>query len=88
MIEGLYILLVSVSKIFIESHYVLMVNLLAINGEYERISGTSGSTPVIAAMITMINDARLSVGKKPVGFINPTVCFPHFHRWTLKLIDL
>ena len=78
MIEGLYILLVSVSKIFIESHYILMVNLLAIDGEYARISGTSATAPVIAAMISMINDARLSVGKEPVGFINPTVCFPHF----------
>jgi tripeptidyl-peptidase I len=34
-------------------------------------SGTSASAPVFAAMLTLINDARLSAGQPPVGFINP-----------------
>jgi tripeptidyl-peptidase I len=36
-------------------------------------SGTSASSPVVAAMLSSVNDARLAVGKKPIGFINPTV---------------
>ncbi|KAG6817109.1 hypothetical protein H0H87_012630 [Tephrocybe sp. NHM501043] len=36
-------------------------------------SGTSGAVPTIASIITLVNDARLAAGKKPVGFINPTV---------------
>lgn len=36
-------------------------------------SGTSMSTPIIAAIFTRINDERLAVGKKPIGFVNPTL---------------
>ena len=36
--------------------------------------GTSAATPVVASMLSMINDARLTIGKRPIGFINPTVC--------------
>ena len=46
---------------------------IAVNGNFESVFGTSCSTPVTAAFITAINDARLAVGKSPVGFINPTV---------------
>ncbi|KAL8292832.1 hypothetical protein RQP46_000526 [Phenoliferia psychrophenolica] len=35
--------------------------------------GTSASTPVVAAVITLINDARIAAGKRPVGFINPAL---------------
>lgn len=35
--------------------------------------GTSVATPLIAGMITRINAFRLNAGKKPVGFINPTL---------------
>ena len=34
-------------------------------------SGTSASAPVVASMITLINDARITAGKKPVGFSKP-----------------
>jgi len=37
------------------------------------IGGTSASTPVFAAVLTRINDERLKAGKKPVGFVNPTL---------------
>jgi tripeptidyl-peptidase I len=59
-----------------------LANFLAIDGQFNLIAGTSASAPVIASMITLINDARITAGKKTVGFINPAVCFfPHFHRW-------
>ena len=44
-----------------------------IGGTILSVSGTSASCPVIAGMITLINSARLLAGKKPVGFINPTL---------------
>lgn len=34
---------------------------------------TSRSALVVASMITLINDKRLSVGRKPVGFLNPAL---------------
>jgi tripeptidyl-peptidase-1 len=40
-------------------------------GKYEIISGTSASTPTFAAMISLLNNARLNAGKKSLGFINP-----------------
>jgi tripeptidyl-peptidase-1 len=35
--------------------------------------GTSVWATVFAGPITRINSSRLNVGKKPVGFINPTL---------------
>ncbi|KAG2366137.1 hypothetical protein BDR07DRAFT_1275180, partial [Suillus spraguei] len=37
------------------------------------VYGTSCSSPVCGAIFMMINDARLAIGKGPIGFINPTV---------------
>jgi tripeptidyl-peptidase I len=47
--------------------------LIYSNGELMTVSGTSGSTPVFASMIARINDARLQIGKRPVGFVNPVL---------------
>jgi len=44
-----------------------------VNGQFSLIYGTSASAPVVGAMLTLINDARISKGKKPIGFINPTI---------------
>ena len=66
----------------------MMVDFLAFDGTFRFVFGTSASTPVVASIITLINDARMAAGKKSVGFINPTVRFPSFHRWTLKLNGL
>ena len=33
--------------------------------------GTSSSTPVWAGMLSLVNTARLSAGKPPLGFVNP-----------------
>jgi len=41
--------------------------VLAIDGRFELVFGTSASSPVVGSMITMINDARLAAGKGPVG---------------------
>ena len=65
-----------------------MANLLAVDGEFIPVFGTSASTPVVASMITLINDARITAGKNSVGFLNPIVCFSSFHRWILMLNDL
>ena len=65
-----------------------MVNCSAVDGNFSLVDGTSASTPLVASIITLINDARITAGKSTVGFINPIVCFPSFHRWTPKLNDL
>ncbi|KAG5983671.1 hypothetical protein E4U55_007538 [Claviceps digitariae] len=41
-----------------------------INGEVNLVQGTSASTPVMAAMIALVNDARLRKGKKALGWLN------------------
>ncbi|KAH9850386.1 subtilisin-like protein [Lenzites betulinus] len=35
--------------------------------------GTSASTPIMAAILTAVNDARLAHGKSPIGWINPAI---------------
>ncbi|KAH8994045.1 subtilisin-like protein [Lactarius akahatsu] len=59
--------------------------VIAINGQFELVFGTSASSPVVGSMITMINDARIAKRKGPVGefrdlfielyegFINPAI---------------
>ena len=37
------------------------------------VAGTSASTPVVAAMITLINDARLNNGLSTLGWIHPSL---------------
>ena len=45
-----------------------------VSGAQNQIqSGTSASTPVFAAMLTLINGARLAAGKRSVGFVNPAL---------------
>ena len=40
---------------------------VAVAGEFVLVFGTSCSSPVVGSMITLINDARIAVGKGPVG---------------------
>ncbi|KAI0663745.1 subtilisin-like protein [Cubamyces menziesii] len=54
--------------------------VVAINGEYELVYGTSASSPVTASILSAVNDARLAIGKKPIGFINPTIYSPAFQH--------
>jgi len=44
--------------------------LVAYEGILIPVDGTSASAPIFAGIVTLLNDARLSVGKKPLGFLN------------------
>jgi len=44
-----------------------------IGGRMDVISGTSMSAPIIAGVIQLINSARASVGKGPVGWVHPAL---------------
>lgn len=52
--------------------------VVGIDGEFELLYGTSASAPVFGSIITLINDARLAIGKRPVGFINHVIYDPIF----------
>jgi len=52
--------------------------VVAVDGNFTLVYGTSASAPVVASIITLINDARIAKGKGPVGFINPTIYNPLF----------
>jgi tripeptidyl-peptidase-1 len=41
------------------------------NGTDTLVSGTSASTPLIAAIIALVNDALIAGGKPTLGFLNP-----------------
>ncbi|WYZ39383.1 hypothetical protein EsH8_III_001297 [Colletotrichum jinshuiense] len=45
----------------------------AVNGKFSLSFGTSASAPVVGSIVNMINEKRIEAGKKPVGFINPTL---------------
>ncbi|EPS96656.1 hypothetical protein FOMPIDRAFT_128300 [Fomitopsis schrenkii] len=47
--------------------------VVAINGDFYLVYGTSCSSPVSATIFSAINDARLAAGKGTIGFINPTI---------------
>ncbi|KAI5810363.1 peptidase S8/S53 domain-containing protein [Pyronema omphalodes] len=44
---------------------------VVLNGSTYNIGGTSASAPAFAGIVTLLNDYRLSVGKKQLGFLNP-----------------
>ena len=41
------------------------------DGQVQEASGTSASAPVFASIVSLLNEARLAAGKKPMGFMNP-----------------
>ena len=41
------------------------------DGQLRSVSGTSASTPAFAGMVSLINEALLQQGGKPLGFLNP-----------------
>jgi tripeptidyl-peptidase-1 len=47
--------------------------VVAVDGEFSLIFGTSASCPTFASLITLINEKRLAAGKSTVGFLNPTL---------------
>ncbi|KAH9037066.1 subtilisin-like protein [Lactarius pseudohatsudake] len=40
-------------------------------GQEQREEGTSGATPVVAGIISLLNDWLISTGRYPLGFVNP-----------------
>ncbi|GBE88831.1 Aorsin [Sparassis crispa] len=51
--------------------------VVAVQGAFLLVYGTSCASPVSAAILSAVNDARLALGKGPVGFINPTIYTAH-----------
>lgn len=47
--------------------------VVAVDGEFELVYGTSASSPVVGSIITLINEQLVAAGKSPVGFINPVL---------------
>ncbi|KAJ7353612.1 peptidase S8/S53 domain-containing protein [Mycena albidolilacea] len=56
-------------------------------GRTIAVAGTSAAPPVIGAIITLINDARLAAGKSPVGFINPAIYSNAFRGAFKDIVD-
>lgn len=46
---------------------------MIIGGELGPNGGTSASAPVVASIVALLNDARLSQGKPALGFLNPLI---------------
>ncbi|KAF8258722.1 subtilisin-like protein [Lactarius quietus] len=47
-------------------------NYFIVDGnEYQHVHGTSCATPTVAGIVSLLNDHLLSIGKKPLGFLNP-----------------
>jgi tripeptidyl-peptidase I len=44
---------------------------IVVDGQLEGVDGTSCSSPIFAATISLINDALITAGKSPLGFLNP-----------------
>ncbi|KAI0036025.1 tripeptidyl peptidase A [Vararia minispora EC-137] len=44
---------------------------IIIGGQSFHIGGTSASSPTFAGFVSLLNSARLSAGKRPLGFLNP-----------------
>lgn len=42
------------------------------NGKTLGVGGTSASCPIVAGIVTLLNEERLKLGKGPIGFLNPT----------------
>jgi tripeptidyl-peptidase-1 len=47
--------------------------VIAVDGEFSWVFGTSCSSPVFGSIITLINEERFNKGKSSVGFLNPTL---------------
>lgn len=45
--------------------------VLVFNDTTWSVGGTSASAPIVAGIVTLINEARLKAGKGPAGFLNP-----------------
>lgn len=50
--------------------------VIAIDGRFSLVFGTSASSPTLGSILVLINEARQSIGKGSIGFINP-VAYAH-----------
>lgn len=48
----------------------LNVTTVYLNQTY-GVGGTSASAPIVASIVTLLNEERLNAGKGPLGFLNP-----------------
>jgi tripeptidyl-peptidase-1 len=46
---------------------------VVVGGNIYEVSGTSASSPVVAAMVSLVNSARLLAGKPALGFLNTAI---------------
>ncbi|KOS22865.1 Tripeptidyl-peptidase SED2 [Escovopsis weberi] len=46
---------------------------IVVGGQRMLVDGTSASTPTLASMIALVTDARLKMGKKPLGWLNELI---------------
>ena len=44
---------------------------VVVHGKVQHVGGTSASTPAFAAMVSLLNEARINAGKPQMGFLNP-----------------
>lgn len=49
------------------------------NGSTRGLVGTSGSSPICAAVFALLNDALITKGRPPLGFLNPWL-YAHGHK--------
>ena len=47
--------------------------VIAVDGTFSLVYGTSASSPVSASIFTLINEVRYDIGKGSIGFLNPTL---------------
>lgn len=47
--------------------------LIADQGQFEQVDGTSASSPIVAAIVALFNGYRLNNKKSTLGFINPVL---------------
>ncbi|CAK4032377.1 probable tripeptidyl-peptidase 1 precursor [Lecanosticta acicola] len=50
--------------------------VVAIDGQWALVYGTSASSPTLGSVLTLINEARYNAGKSSIGFVNP-VAYEH-----------
>lgn len=56
-------------------------------GEMVEVRGTSASTPVVAAMVALVNDQRLRQGKRSLGWLNGYLYLDPKVRGVLKDVE-
>jgi hypothetical protein len=53
--------------------------IVAINGSFYPVDGTSASCPVVAGMVSLVNSDRMKAGKPSIGWMNPAIYSSSFH---------